>query len=118
LLAPRLPLGASPRPRAASWLCSCSVFRLRNFPDIVPHLYQSFDGHRCKIAYGGTCATTRSRSPPRLFSPFSHELRSPLSKRNHTPHEYAAQRTKEPLINLRIMAHCAFDSRGTAWTGS
>jgi len=25
---------------------------------------------------------------------------------------------KEPLINLRIMAHCAFDSRGTGWTGS
>jgi hypothetical protein len=26
--------------------------------------------------------------------------------------------TKEPLINLRIMAHCAFDSRATVWTGS
>ena len=25
---------------------------------------------------------------------------------------------KEPLINLRIMAHCAFDSRATVWTGS
>jgi hypothetical protein len=27
-------------------------------------------------------------------------------------------RPREPLINLRIMAHCAFDSRGTAWAGS
>jgi hypothetical protein len=26
--------------------------------------------------------------------------------------------SKEPLINLRIMAHCAFDSRATVWTGS
>jgi hypothetical protein len=26
--------------------------------------------------------------------------------------------TKEPLINLRIMAHCAFDSRAAVWTGS
>ena len=26
--------------------------------------------------------------------------------------------TKESLINLRIMAHCAFDSRATVWTGS
>ena len=25
---------------------------------------------------------------------------------------------KEPLINLRIMAHCGFDSRATVWTGS
>ena len=25
---------------------------------------------------------------------------------------------REPLINLRIMAHCAFDSRATVWTGS
>jgi hypothetical protein len=25
---------------------------------------------------------------------------------------------KEPLINLRIMAHCGFDSRVTVWTGS
>ena len=25
---------------------------------------------------------------------------------------------REPLINLRIMAHCAFDSRVTVWTGS
>jgi AbiV family abortive infection protein len=25
---------------------------------------------------------------------------------------------KEPLINLRIVAHCAFDSRATVWTGS
>jgi hypothetical protein len=25
---------------------------------------------------------------------------------------------KELLINLRIMAHCAFDSRATVWTGS
>ena len=25
---------------------------------------------------------------------------------------------KEPLINLRIMAHCAFDSRAAVWTGS
>jgi hypothetical protein len=25
---------------------------------------------------------------------------------------------KEPLINLRIMAYCAFDSRATVWTGS
>jgi hypothetical protein len=30
----------------------------------------------------------------------------------------AAQSPKEPLINLRIMAHCAFDSRATVWTGS
>jgi len=29
-----------------------------------------------------------------------------------------ARRPKEPLINLRIMAHCAFDSRATVWTGS
>ena len=28
------------------------------------------------------------------------------------------QASREPLINLRIMAHCAFNSRGTAWTGS
>jgi len=27
-------------------------------------------------------------------------------------------KTREPLINLRIMAHCAFDSRATVWTGS
>ena len=27
-------------------------------------------------------------------------------------------RSKEPLINLRIMAHCAFDSRAIVWTGS
>ena len=25
---------------------------------------------------------------------------------------------RESLINLRIMAHCAFDSRATVWTGS
>jgi hypothetical protein len=25
---------------------------------------------------------------------------------------------KEPLINLRIMAYCAFDSRATVWTGN
>ncbi len=25
---------------------------------------------------------------------------------------------REPLINLRIMAHCGFDSRATVWTGS
>ncbi len=25
---------------------------------------------------------------------------------------------KEPLINLRIMAYCAFDSRAAVWTGS
>jgi len=25
---------------------------------------------------------------------------------------------KEPLINLRIVAHCAFDSRATVWTGN
>ena len=25
---------------------------------------------------------------------------------------------KEPLINLRIMAHCGFDSRATVWTGN
>jgi hypothetical protein len=25
---------------------------------------------------------------------------------------------REPLINLRIMAYCAFDSRATVWTGS
>ena len=25
---------------------------------------------------------------------------------------------KEPLINLRIMAHCAFDSGATVWTWS
>ena len=29
-----------------------------------------------------------------------------------------SMRFKEPLINLRIMAHCAFDSRATVWTGS
>jgi hypothetical protein len=26
--------------------------------------------------------------------------------------------SREPLIKLRIMAHCAFDSRATVWTGS
>ncbi len=25
---------------------------------------------------------------------------------------------REPLINLRIMAHCGFDSRATVWTGN
>jgi len=30
----------------------------------------------------------------------------------------AVSEAKEPLINLRIMAHCAFDSRATVWTGS
>jgi hypothetical protein len=25
---------------------------------------------------------------------------------------------REPLINLRIVAHCAFDSRATVWTGN
>jgi hypothetical protein len=25
---------------------------------------------------------------------------------------------EEPLINIRIMAHCAFDSRATVWTGN
>ena len=29
-----------------------------------------------------------------------------------------AMSVKEPLINLRIMAHCGFDSRATVWTGS
>ena len=29
-----------------------------------------------------------------------------------------ARRSREPLINLRIMAYCAFDSRATVWTGS
>ena len=28
------------------------------------------------------------------------------------------RQAKEPLINLRIMAHCGFDSRATVWTGS
>ena len=32
--------------------------------------------------------------------------------------EAAKEQAKEPLINLRIMAHCAFDSRATVWTGS
>jgi hypothetical protein len=27
-------------------------------------------------------------------------------------------RPREPLISVRIMAHCAFDSRATAWTVS
>src|SRR5258705_9439045 len=27
-------------------------------------------------------------------------------------------RPREPLIKLRIMAHCAFDSRATVWMGS
>jgi hypothetical protein len=31
---------------------------------------------------------------------------------------YTDSAAKELLINLRIMAHCAFDSRATAWTGS
>ena len=26
--------------------------------------------------------------------------------------------TKEPLINLRIVAHCGFDSRARVWTGN
>jgi uncharacterized membrane protein YfcA len=30
----------------------------------------------------------------------------------------AAMLLREPLINLRIVAHCAFDSRATVWTGS
>jgi DNA-binding NarL/FixJ family response regulator len=28
------------------------------------------------------------------------------------------RRPREPLINLRIVAHCAFDSRATVWTGN
>jgi hypothetical protein len=29
-----------------------------------------------------------------------------------------ARVAREPLINLRIVAHCAFDSRATVWTGN
>src|SRR6476646_7096927 len=35
-----------------------------------------------------------------------------------TREEQVAQLFREPLINRRIMAHCAFDSRATVWTGS
>jgi hypothetical protein len=34
------------------------------------------------------------------------------------PIVWARARSRESLINLRIMAHCAFDSRATVWTGS
>ena len=33
-------------------------------------------------------------------------------------YRFALGQSKETLINLRIMAHCAFDSRATVWTGS
>jgi hypothetical protein len=35
-----------------------------------------------------------------------------------TDTQQEAEVLKELLINLRIMAHCAFDSRATVWTGS
>jgi predicted P-loop ATPase len=34
------------------------------------------------------------------------------------PRVTIGQIAKEPLINLRIVAHCAFDSRATVWTGN
>ena len=40
------------------------------------------------------------------------------SKCAATRRKLCAAVAKEPLINLRIMAHCAFDSRATVWTGS
>ena len=62
--------------------------------------------HRC--IRGRTDGSIRQRANP---------PKKPLALGGASTDEYTLL-AKEPLINLRIVAHCGFDSRATVWTGN
>jgi hypothetical protein len=68
-------------------------------------------------------ATVRhfTESYPRWSDKFFDRIYYMVFDRDRLLNNAATERNrlaKEPLINLRIMAHCGFDSRATVWTGS